>query len=150
MQLSSLAIDTSHGGVHNPLAQAAGTAAAMSPEVAASVKTANRSGSATGAVDQLAELPALLQLLGLQMPGQELTTALLTAASLTLVLFLGPVYHKAITYWQMKDKADGHWYRDSKPWLHQARDYVVSPIAEEWCFRACMVPLLWMQVGNLS
>jgi len=148
MQLSSRAIDTSRGGVHIPLAQAAGTAAAGRLELAVSVKSANSSGSATGAVGQLAELPALLQLLGLQRPGRELTKALLTAASLTLVLFLGPVYHKAITYWQMESKAGGHWYRERKPWLHQARDYVVSPIAEEWCFRACMVPLLWMQVGT--
>jgi hypothetical protein len=30
------------------------------------------------------------------------------------------------------------------------RDCIVAPITEEWCFRACMVPLLWMEVRGKS
>jgi hypothetical protein len=38
------------------------------------------------------------------------------------------------------------WISLRAPSIHSVRDCVVAPITEEWCFRACMVPLLWMEV----
>jgi hypothetical protein len=102
-----------------------------------------------------AHLPELLQLLGLQVadPAQLLTDIAKTTA-LTLGLFSGPLYHSATTRARQQTKqaaAGAAWQGagSSTPLLHQLRDIVVSPIAEEWCFRACMLPLLWMQVGSV-
>lgn len=89
------------------------------------------------------DLPDLLQLLGLHLSTRQLLPALAKAAGLTLVLFLGPLHHQATQQYPV-------WRKPSLgrvSWLHAARDLVVSPVSEEWCFRACMVPCLWMQVS---
>jgi hypothetical protein len=91
------------------------------------------------------QLPELLQLLGLHVHGQQLLEAALKVTALTLILFLGPLHHKATTQrHQHKQLHVGA--VDNVSLLHKARDYLVSPLTEEWCFRACMVPLLWLQV----
>lgn len=98
-----------------------------------------------------ADLPELLQLLGLPPAGpRQLLTDIAKTTALTLVLFSGPLYHSAMRHLQQtKEAAGAAWQEAGKtPLLHQVRDLVVSPVAEEWCFRACMLPLLWMQVGR--
>jgi hypothetical protein len=85
-------------------------------------------------------IPDLLQLLGLHIQGQQLLKVMAKAAALTLLLFLGPLHHK-VTQPPVV-------FEPSMSLFHRARDLVVSPVAEEWCFRACMVPLLWLQVSS--
>lgn len=85
-------------------------------------------------------IPDLLQLLGVHVQGLNLLEAMAKAAALTLLLFLGPLHHKVTPPPVV--------FEPSMSLFHRARDLVVSPIAEEWCFRACMVPLLWLQVSS--
>ena len=100
------------------------------------------------------DLPELLQLLGLPPAGpRQLLTDIAKTTALTLTLFSGPLYHSATRHLQQQTKeaaAGAAWQEaaGSTPLLHQVRDILVSPVAEEWCFRACMLPLLWMQVGR--
>jgi hypothetical protein len=113
-------------------------------------------------------IPTLLQLLGLQLHGSLLLAAVLRPLLLTATLFAGSLWHKACcSCWEWQHSrqqqqklaaaarpgSSSRWaplaLLDSvSPSLHSLRDYVVAPLAEEWCFRACMVPLLWMQVGG--
>lgn len=119
-----------------------GTASALAGLGADSLKPDSLAAAA------VSQQPQLLQLLGLDVSGQELLAAHAKSIALTMVLFLGPLYHRAQCVWQQhKQKgAVAWWEADRQPVLHQVRDYVVSPLAEEWSFRSCMVPLLWMQV----
>lgn len=102
------------------------------------------------------ELPGLLSLLGLSCHGRQLAAALAKATGLTLLMFLGPLCHTArqwLSLQQQKQQQHQQWRPQTvlgRTALHQARDYLVSPIAEEFCFRACMAPLLWMQVGEVQ
>jgi hypothetical protein len=117
------------------------------------------SGSATLATDgsqldrlapaaAIGQQPQLAQLLGLSISGRELLAAVAKSVAVTVMLFLGPLHHKAQIIWQRHRQKGlvAWWVGDGQPLLHQLRDYVVSPLAEEWSFRSCMVPLLWMQV----
>jgi hypothetical protein len=77
-------------------------------------------------------------------------TGLLPAATLPLLLtaalFAGPLLHKLLL---LLAAGKGKGPSMPTPWaltVHAWRDYLVAPAAEEWCFRACMVPLMWLQV----
>lgn len=85
----------------------------------------------------------LLPLLGVRLP--SLAPAALLPLLLAATLYLGPLLYLSIcqharcqhTLWQPKT-------------IHTARDVLVAPLAEEWVFRACMVPLLWLQVRDCA
>lgn len=75
----------------------------------------------------------LSEALGLKFDG--LVAACTLPLILTAILFFGPLIHKLV---------DGelHWPTTGKTFLQFARTFLVAPIAEEFCFRSCMIPLL--------
>lgn len=91
--------------------------------------------------DDFKAAPRLSQLLGLQ-PQASLLSDTFLALLLTAVLFAGPLLYMAVTAREGPRQAQ----YSRVPALHTIRDYVVAPLTEEWCFRACMVPLLWLEV----
>lgn len=99
---------------------------------------------------RLDEVPTLLQLLGLQLDTDLLLASLLSLA-LTALLFAGPLFYKFPHSSESRQKQQ---HRSSHlQTLHALRDCVVAPLTEEWCFRACMVPLMWLEVdlaGNTN
>eukprot|EP00879_Flechtneria_rotunda_P020659 GHRR01021738.1.p1 GENE.GHRR01021738.1~~GHRR01021738.1.p1 ORF type:complete len:263 (+),score=46.33 GHRR01021738.1:695-1483(+) len=82
------------------------------------------------------------QLLGLYSSSGLLHTALLPLL-MTATLFTGPILFKASAHFQSdrEHKRIGRLQFG----IYTLRDCVVAPISEEWCFRSCMVPLLWLQ-----
>lgn len=86
-----------------------------------------------------------MQLLGLH-PQATLLADTLLALSLTAVLFAGPLLYMAVTAREELGQAShsSNWHSS----LYIIRDCVVAPLSEEWCFRACMVPLLSLEVQD--
>lgn len=83
--------------------------------------------------------PSMLQLLGIRAAG--LLPAVTIPLLLTCILFVGPLLFYALC------PSYRRWRSLSEPvyTIHDARDYIIAPIAEEWVFRACMAPILWLQ-----
>lgn len=93
-----------------------------------------------------AEVPGMRQLLGLS--GQQLLPALLLPLLLVVVLFLGPLLFAAHTAWERRASGAAQQQQEhgGSSALHTLRDCVVAPLSEEWCFRSCMLCLLWLEV----
>jgi hypothetical protein len=90
----------------------------------------------------------LLQLLGLQLDA-ELLPATMQCLLMVLALFAGPLAYQLQMQWELRQQQQQQqWFGLKAPSIHSVRDCIVAPITEEWCFRACMVPLLWMEVSG--
>jgi hypothetical protein len=71
------------------------------------------------------------------------------------LLFFGPLLHLAISpaaraqhpLAASSSAARGVGVGAAAVRLQMLRDLAVAPAAEEWVFRACMVPLLWLAVS---
>mmetsp|Transcript_22075 Transcript_22075/g.36831 ORF Transcript_22075/g.36831 Transcript_22075/m.36831 type:complete len:278 (-) Transcript_22075:163-996(-) len=75
----------------------------------------------------------LLEKLGLRLPG--LVTACVAPLILTATLFLGSILQEYLN-------GELRWPWQDKSTMSFLRLFVVAPVGEEWCFRACMLPLL--------
>ncbi|XP_034238570.1 CAAX prenyl protease 2 [Thrips palmi] len=82
---------------------------------------------------------SLYHLLGFKLEG--LVQALTIPLGLTMVLFLGSLSMQGLTgLWHLYTEPM-YWVWNMKD-IHFLRSHVVAPIAEEFVFRACMLPLL--------
>jgi prenyl protein peptidase len=93
------------------------------------------------------ELPPLIALLGLSGGAIHVARVTASATALVAVLYAGP-----LLWWATAEQQNTLRERLAArlcgiPGLIVTRDCVIAPLAEEWCFRACMVPLLWLKVG---
>lgn len=79
----------------------------------------------------------LLPLLGLRAEG--LLQAIVKPTLLTASLFAGPLLQLLLT---------GKAQREAAAPLQTLRNLLVAPVTEEFCFRACMSPLLLLQVNS--
>lgn len=74
-----------------------------------------------------------------------LVPAVLVAMVLVVVLYAGPLVQLATTK---------HWSLSEHVWCERVdiclRNYVVAPFAEEFVFRACMVPVLLPHLGAMA
>ncbi|KAJ1528514.1 hypothetical protein ONE63_006921 [Megalurothrips usitatus] len=89
--------------------------------------------------DSILQKTSMFQLLGLRLDG--LWQAFLYPLGLTMILFLGSLSMQGLTgLWSL--------YAEPMYWIWNLTDsrflrsHVVAPIAEEFVFRACMMPLL--------
>lgn len=98
--------------------------------------------------DYAGNLPSMIQLLGLQLDA-KLLPAILQPLGMTAVLFTGPLVYRLL-HWVEQERRQQEWFSPGRPSIHSIRDCVVAPVTEEWCFRACMVPLLWMEVCTVQ
>lgn len=90
----------------------------------------------------------MLQLLSIG-PSNNLLAATLVSAAQTAALFTGPLLFKAVVASEQRQQRKQIMHQSSwAPSLYTLRDIVIAPLTEEWCFRACMVPLLWLEVCN--
>lgn len=82
---------------------------------------------------------SLFELLGIRLPG--LITASVLPLLLTMVLFLGPLCMQGLSgLWKLY--SEPRFLMSSLCDLILIRNVVVAPLAEEFTFRACMMPLL--------
>ncbi|KAF3429256.1 hypothetical protein E2986_05048 [Frieseomelitta varia] len=92
-----------------------------------------------GINEKVFQKATIWELLGLRWPG--LLQAIVIPLLLTMILFLGPICVQGFNgLWRL--------YTEPMYWLGSVRtiiwwrNLVVAPLAEEWTFRACMLPLL--------
>ena len=86
------------------------------------------------------EAKPLLVHLGIRLEG--LPTALACSATLVLVLYAGSIFQSLTT-------ADESVFGPFDGWDLALRNFVVAPFAEEFVFRACMVPVLLPHWGSV-
>lgn len=87
------------------------------------------------------QVPPLHLLLGLRWHG--LQDSIVAAVYLTYTLFAGVLVYYLYSlsgFGEYKHLLPSNWQ------LLQWRNYVVAPVTEEFCFRACMVPMLRLAV----
>jgi prenyl protein peptidase len=71
----------------------------------------------------------------------------------TMALFLGPIVQGLVDHpeeWKLSLLHDTIFGGGSAQTLIFCRNYLVAPIAEEWVFRACMIPILFLAKFSFS
>ncbi|KAF6260969.1 hypothetical protein COO60DRAFT_830788 [Scenedesmus sp. NREL 46B-D3] len=123
-------------------------------DAAQAICNSSSSSSRTSSSSTARSMPSLLQLLGLQLDA-ELLPAVMHCLLMVLTLFSGPLAYQLHFQCQQQQQPQQQQQqqrciRFRRPSIHSVRDCIVAPVTEEWCFRACMVPLLWMEGAQLS
>lgn len=82
---------------------------------------------------------SVADLMGLRLTG--LPAALVLPLLLTVVLFAGPLYAQLCSG-ELAAKLRADYWRTAFADIFWLRNHIVAPVAEEFTFRACMLPLL--------
>ncbi|XP_016767828.1 CAAX prenyl protease 2 isoform X3 [Apis mellifera] len=92
-----------------------------------------------GMNEKVFQKATIWELLGLRWPG--LIQAIIMPLLLTMILFLGPICVQGFNgLWRLYTEPM-YWFGSVRTIIWW-RNLVVAPLAEEWTFRACMLPLL--------
>ncbi|XP_017890193.1 CAAX prenyl protease 2 isoform X1 [Ceratina calcarata] len=89
--------------------------------------------------DKTFQKATMWELLGLRWPG--LFQAIVIPLLLTMILFLGPICMQGFNGFFRLYAVPMYWLGNMRTIIWW-RNVVVAPLAEEWTFRACMLPLL--------
>ncbi|GBF95439.1 hypothetical protein Rsub_08401 [Raphidocelis subcapitata] len=140
------------GGRQHPevIARRAASVAAVSALAWLPAAALNAAATAAGRGAQGPAAATTRQLLGLRISGAPAAAALPLAA--VALLFLGPLVHLAASAEARAAHplaaairaAAGGGAAAGAARFQIARDLLIAPVSEEWVFRACLVPLLWL------